>query len=95
VKSFKDAEHAVRDAAWCAIDHGYSFAVIYSPSGFQVCELSKVKKKDNIAEVVHDLAETIRFSDHRPSYEGGAESRARESARRMEAARKITCGDSL
>ncbi len=95
MKSFKDAEHAVRDAAWCAVDHGYSFAVIHSPSGFQVCELSRVKKTDNIAEVVHDLAETIRFSDYEPAHQGGAEGRARESARRMEAARKITRGDSL
>lgn len=95
MKSFKDAEHAVRDAAWCAIDHGYSFAVIYSPSGFHVCELSKVKNTNNIAEVVHDLAETIRFSDYEPAHQGGAEGRAREGARRMEAVRKITCGDSL
>lgn len=95
MKYFKDAEHAVRDASWCSVDHGYPYAVIYSPSGFKVCELSKVKKTDNIAEVVHDLAETIRFSDYEPAHQEGAEGRARESARRNEAARKITCGDSL
>ena len=95
MRPFKDAEHAIRIAAWNAIDRAVPFAVTYTAHGFKVVELSEVKKKETIAEVVHDLAETIRFSDYEPAHQGGAEGRARESARRDEAARKITCGDSL
>jgi hypothetical protein len=95
VKLFTDAESAVRDASWCSIYHGHPFAVIYSNDGFYVCELSKVKITDKIAEVIYDLAATIRFSDYKPPNEGGEEGRIKESARRNEAARKITCGANL
>lgn len=95
MRLFSSAEHAIRVAAWNVVDQAIPYAVTYTAHGFGVVALSKVNKNHNIAEVIHDLAETIRFSDYVPPVEGGAEGRARESARRMEAARQIACGDSL
>lgn len=95
MRLFSSAEHAIRVAAWNVVDRAVPYAITYTAHGFGVVQLSKVTKNHNIAEVIHDLAETIRFSDYVPPVEGGAEGRARESTRRMEAFSKIACGDSL
>ena len=92
MKFFNSAEHAIRDASWCSIDHGVPYAVICSPSGFYVGELSKTKPTDNIAEVIHET-ETIRFPDSSPEYEGGASRRIAEGSRRNEAISQIARGE--
>jgi len=95
MKLFNDADHAIRDASWCAVDQGVPFAVICSPKGFYVSEMSKTGPNDIIAEVIHDVAEAIRFPDSSPEFEGGASRSIEKGARRNEAINKITRGDSL
>ena len=94
MSAFTSAEHAVRAAAWSVIDQAVPYAVTYTAHGFDVVELSKITKKDKIAEVIHALAETIRFSDNVVEDKAGAQERAEESARRVEAASQIARGDS-
>lgn len=93
MKLFKDAEHAIRDASWLSVSLCVPVAIIISPAGFYVEELSKVKPTDHIAEVVNDLAETIRFPDSSPEYEGGASRRIAEGSRRNEAISQIARGE--
>ena len=71
MRLFSSSEDAIRFASRKVLDWGVPFAITYTDRGFHVVDLRDLKPTHQIAEVLHDLAETIRFSDHVPAHERG------------------------